>query len=333
MPAIHRRCAAKTLATASLALWLQRPLQGFAAEDPTASGSDGDGKTNPPLPYLDRLGLQLYTVRQQMADDPETTLQAVADAGYKQVELMQVNDAAVGLAAIARDKGLIVHSAFIDFNVIAEPTLQGVASVEQTLELAERIGLRHVVFGYIARHQRDTADKCKAIADRANDAARKTREAGMRMCYHNHAFEFAPLEPTGQTGDDSNPPAQKGKSSVTAFDLFTQRFDPQVMEFELDVFWARLAGKNPLELMKRLSGRISQVHLKDLKAGVPVIFDEGKVPRDAFQEIGDGIIDMPDVMRLAREIGVDQCHVEQDQSPAPLASIRESADYLLGNAS
>jgi len=332
MTAIHRRCAAKRLATASLALWLQRPLKGLSADEPSGSPAESDQDTGTPLPYLDRLGLQLYTVRNQMADNPDATLQAVADAGYQQVELMRVDEDAVRLAAIARDKGLLVHSAFIDFNVITEPSLQGIGTVEQTLELAERIGLRHVVFGYIARHQRDTLDKCKAIADRANDAAQKTRQAGMRMCYHNHAFEFGPLK-SSRDEKKSVAPGDQKKSTVTAFDVFTQRFDPQVMEFELDVFWARLAGKDPIELMKRLSGRISQVHLKDLKAGTDVIFDEAKVPKDAFQEIGDGVIEMRQVMRLARDIGVDQCHVEQDQSPAPLDSIRQSAEYLLGKAS
>ena len=82
--------------------------------------------------------------------------------------------------------------------------------------------------------------------------------------------------------------------------------------------------------MKKLGDRITQVHLKDPKEGTAVIYDEGKVPAEAFQECGDGSIDMGEVMKLAREIGAVYCHVEQDQSPDPIASIGQSIDYLKG---
>lgn len=316
-----------TIATA-LTMWLARPLQALAAvvdgegagAEPAAAPIDAPPIVPAPLPYLDRLGLQLYTVRDQMASAPEQTLAAIAAAGYWQVELMTIDEEAVKTAALARAAGLCVHSAFLDYNVITAPGGEGTASLEQTLDLAQRIGLRHVVFGYIAKDQRDTADKCRAIAASANAAADKTRAAGMRMCYHNHAFEFQPFP--------MDPAAAPGTSPLTAYDIFTERFDPQQMEFELDVFWAQIAGQDPLALMRRLAGRISQVHLKDLLGGTPVIMDESAVPADAFQELGDGVIDIPAVMRLAKEIGVDQCHVEQDQSPAPLESIVQSYQYL-----
>lgn len=313
---LNRRNALQTAALAALAAQLSRPLKAFAEEDDTTNqnanrGSDQTSRSSS-LPYVDRIGLQLYTVRNEMQEDAEATLKAIAEAGYKQVELMSIDEDAVRVAAIARDNGMMVHSAFIDWKCIATPDADGVESVDLALEYAERIGLRHVVFGYIDRNSRDTADKCKAIADRANTAARKTHDSGMQMSYHNHSFEFAPL--SGATGN--------------AFDLFVDRFDERYLSFELDVFWTKLGGLDPIQTMKRLAGRISMVHLKDLKQGVGVIYDEGKVPVDAFQECGDGTIDMPQVMRLAKEIGVVECHVEQDQSPAPLASVAQSHRFL-----
>lgn len=297
---LSRRSLVRSAAVTGLAAWLANPLSTWA---------DQSGAT---LPYLDRIGLQLYTVRNQMADDKTATLDAIAMAGYEQVELMSIDDQAVEIAAIARDKGMAVHSAFMDFNAITNPAGDNVISVDRTIELAERIGLRYVVFGYIAKNQRDSADKCKAISDAANTAAEKTRAAGMQMCYHNHSFEFEKFAGGQQT----------------PFDIFIERFDPQVMDFELDVFWVKIGGKDPMAMMKHLAGRISQVHLKDLKADVGTITDEGKVPADAFQELGDGVIDIPTVMKLAKEIGVRQCHVEQDQSPAPLESISQSIQFL-----
>ncbi|MFG0287698.1 MAG: sugar phosphate isomerase/epimerase family protein [Rhodopirellula sp. JB044] len=336
-PKINRRSATGLTAAAALTAWLSRPLNALADEGATGdspeqtappttdkdSAPTADAQPPKPLPYLDRIGLQLYTLRNQMSQSPEATLEAVAKAGYWQVELMNLDEEAIRIAGIARDHGLAVHSGFLDFNIITDPKRDGVATLDQTLEIAERIGLRHVVFGYIAKNQRDTADKCKAIADSANAAADKTRSAGMRMCYHNHSFEFQPFAVDSGKGKDAKP--------LNAYDIFIERFDPHQMEFELDVFWAKIGGHDPLEMMRRLAGRISQVHLKDLLSGTPVITDESKVPADAFQELGDGTIDIPAVMRLAKEIGVDECHVEQDQSPAPLDSISQSYQFLASN--
>jgi len=299
---LRRRSLLQTAAIGGLATLLARPLHAMKL-------AEGD------LPYLDRIGLQLYTVRNQMADDAAATLKAVADAGYRQVELMNVDEEAVELSAIARDNGMAVHSAFMNFRAITSPDNNDGPDVEQTIDLAQRIGLRHIVFGYITKEERDTLDKCREIADRANEMGHQVRQAGMRLCYHNHSFEFEPLG--------------GGQSS---FDPFMQRFDPQKVDFELDVFWAKIGGKDPLHLMRKLAGRITQLHLKDLKDGMGTIYDEGQVPADAFQELGDGIIDMPQVIRLAEEIGVDQCHVEQDQSPAPLDSIAQSVNFLRGKS-
>ncbi|MCC9600689.1 sugar phosphate isomerase/epimerase [Stieleria sp. JC731] len=295
-----RRQWLSATATTALAASLASPLRSLAA-------NHGES-----LPYLDRLGLQLYTVRNQMASDPRGTLKAIAAAGYKQVELMSVDQDALQLAAMAREEGLRVHSGFVNWRSIATPEQNPDFDVDQTIEMAERIGLRHLVFGYIDKGSRDTADKCRAIADRANAAAAKTRDAGMRMAYHNHSFEFAELD--------------GGK--VNAYDIFIERFDPQLMDFELDVFWVKIAGHDPIALMKKLAGRITMVHLKNLKEGTPTIHDEGAVPDEAFQECGVGTIDMPAIMRLAKEIGVLECHVEQDQSPAPLESIAQSYRFL-----
>ncbi|RMF41204.1 MAG: sugar phosphate isomerase/epimerase, partial [Planctomycetota bacterium] len=95
----------------------------------------------------------------------------------------------------------------------------------------------------------------------------------------------------------------------------------------LDVFWAAIGGWDPVKTLEKLGRRTGQVHLKDLKAGTPIIYDESQVPADAFQEVGDGVIDMDAVMRVATAHGVVQFHVEQDQSPDPLASIRQSRRY------
>jgi sugar phosphate isomerase/epimerase len=260
--------------------------------------------------YVDTIGLQLWTVRNQLDEDKRKTLQAVANAGYKQAELMKVVDADE-MIPICKDVGLQVTSAFLDWNSIARPNEKDVPSVEAQIEKAQDLGLKHLVFGYIGKGVRETVDHFKGHAERANRAGERCREAGIQLCYHNHSFEFSKID--GET---------------TGFDIFMAEFERDLVKFEIDVFWVAIGGWNPVETMQRLAGRISQVHLKDLKADVGIINDEGAVPADAFKELGAGTIDMGVILQVAEEVGVQQCHVEQDQSPAPLASIEQSMQLL-----
>ncbi|MEL7338265.1 MAG: sugar phosphate isomerase/epimerase family protein, partial [Planctomycetota bacterium] len=297
MSTTRRRFLSATAASA-LTATLAAPLRAMSSATGTAS------------PYMKTIGLQLWTVRNQMAADRDATLQAIVDAGYKQVEMGVITDGGVELAKAARDLGLRVTSSFCDWNVFANPEKKGVASPQKVIDAAQKIGLDHIVFGYIGKGFRETPDQYKAIADRCNAAAEKARRAGIRLCYHNHSFEFKPFN---NAVKQTSGPAS-GNEMPTGFDVLMKRFDPE-MEFELDVFWAAVGGWDPVQTMQRLDGRVSQVHLKDLKRETPVLHDEGKVPAEAFQECGDGMLDMPKILEISRKIGVSQCHVEQDQSP------------------
>lgn len=262
-------------------------------------------------PYLDNIGIQLWTVRNQMEEDVPGTLQAIKDAGYAQVELMRT----IGsddIVANARKIGLKVSSAFVDWRSIADPSAEDVPSTDDILANAKAFGLKYLVFGYIGKGFRETVAQMAANANAANAFGEKCREAGIQLCYHHHSFEFAPLEDTQKTG----------------WDVLVERFEPNLVKFELDVFWAAIGGLDPVKELKRLKGRVAQVHLKDLMAGTGVIWDEGEVPHEVFKELGNGSLDMPRIIQTAGDTGVEQCHVEQDQSPDPLASIVISARYL-----
>ena len=261
-------------------------------------------------PYVRRIGLQLWTVRFQLEEDPVATLKSVADAGYHQVELMDVIKSQP-TATIAADFGLDYTSAFIDWNVIVNPQLPDLASEEELIDVANRMGLRYLVFGYIGKGHRETVDQFKRIAARANSFGEKCAAAGIQLCYHNHSFEFLQLD-----------------GGVTGFEVLEAEFDRQRVKFELDVFWVAIGGWDPADTMRRLEGRTAQLHLKDLLADSPVNHDESTVPHEAFKELGAGTVDLDKVLKLASPLGVEQCHVEQDRSPDPLASIRTSMAYL-----
>ena len=108
--------------------------------------------------------------------------------------------------------------------------------------------------------------------------------------------------------------------------VFVESFSPD-MFFEVGVFWVKVGGVDPVSMIGKLDRRISQLHLKDLKKGTACP-NYGKLEKDAFDEIGDGMIPMKPIMRAAQKAGVKHCHVEQDHSPAPLQSIEKSLRHL-----
>ncbi|MFK7821723.1 MAG: sugar phosphate isomerase/epimerase family protein [Planctomycetaceae bacterium] len=260
--------------------------------------------------YLDTIGLQLWTVRNQMEKDEAGTLKAVADAGYKQVELMRTLGSE-RIVKTAKDNGMKVTSAFIEWTSIGKPDDKNAPGFDKILEAAKKLGLKHLVFGYIGKGARETVDHYKRHAENANKAGEKCAKAGIQLCYHNHSFEFKKLD-GGKTG----------------WETFVAEFDKRLVKFEVDVFWVKIGGLDPFKTLESLKGRVSQVHLKDLIKDAKTQHDEGKVPHEAFKELGAGTIDMAKVMKLAARIGAQQCHVEQDQSAAPLTSIQTSMRHL-----
>jgi len=260
-------------------------------------------------PYRNEIGLQLYTLRKPVAEDLAGTLKAVTDAGYKQVETYGFPDAAVEPIRIARDLGLQVHSSHFAWESVTEPDKPGVPAFDGILEQAKEAGLTHLVIPYLHGRNRETLDDYKRVVERCNGAAVKAKEVGIQLAYHNHNFEFEILE-----GERSG------------YDVMIEEFVPE-MQFEVDVFWVKAGGWEPVDLIEKLSGRVSQLHLKDLKKGLELP-NFGKLPNDAFEELGDGMIPMEPIIEAAGEAGVAHCHVEQDQSPDPVASVRQSLDHL-----
>lgn len=287
--------AALAVSTTAFADILRRPIFGLPAGNP----------------YIDNIGLQLWTVRNELEMDQEATLKAIKEAGYKQVELMNVMESD-NIVNIAQDLDLGINSAHFNWETVFNPS-DSTPSIESIIEKASAIGLEYLVIGYIGAGHRESADQFKAHADLASVAGEKCNAADIQLCYHNHAFEFKPLE------DD-----------VTGFELFMERFHRDFVMFELDVFWAQLGGWDAVETLNKLSGRVAQVHLKDLKKGSGKQFDESKVAEETFQPLGRGSIDMGKVIAACEKIGVKHCHVEQDYSPDPIESLGVSMTYLNG---
>ena len=258
--------------------------------------------------YIQNIGLQVYTLRDLLASEPESTLKSVADAGYKQVELYNFPNCDP-LIKGAKDAGLKISSSHFEAGSILDPKDKSDAEFTKILEKARENGIGHLVVPYLPDVYRKTADDWKKTAENLNTAAAKSKKAGIQLSYHNHNFEFQPME-----------------DGTTGYDIFIKEFSPE-MKFEIDLFWVKVAGLDPAKLIEKLKGRVSQLHIKDLKKGIKTP-EFGGIPGDAFQEVGNGVMDWKPIFAAAEASGVKNCHVEQDQSPDPLGSIKTSIAYL-----
>ncbi len=301
---MKRREFIGTTAALTVALAELRSRMVFALEDVKAGKKSDRAMEH----YRSEIGIQLYTLRNQIDSDVQSTIKAVADAGYKQVEPYGFPNAKPMIDA-ARDCGMEINSSHFAWDSVIDPTRKDVPSFESIVEAAHDAGLSHLVIPYLQAEVRGNLDDYRRLCERFNQAAEKSKQAGIQLAYHNHAFEFEPKE-----------------GEQCGFDVMVKEFSPD-MKFEVDVFWVQVGGKDPSELIRSLKGRVSQLHLKDLNKSIKTP-NYGSIPPEAFEELGDGVIDMVPIVEAGQEAGVELCHVEQDFSPNPLESIRESMTYL-----
>lgn len=244
------------------------------------------------------LGVQLYTVRTLFPADPAKVLGEIRDIGYGEVEAT-ADTLKQGWDAI-KASGLTAISAHLN----TSPTDAQLADVKSK-------GFEYAVVPYIPPGQRGGVDVMKKLAETLQKAGQRAAAHGLQLCYHNHAFEYEPM------------------GGTTPLDILMNNTDPNNVKLELDIFWATVGGHDPVQLLKKYSGRVPLLHLKDKKKGVPAATQYNEnVPKDAFKEIGNGSIEIPAVLKAADAAGAKHYFVEQDQSPDPIASLKQSYEYL-----
>ncbi len=253
---------------------------------------------------LRAIGAQLYTVRAVLPNRPVETLRAIREIGYTEVEATYDDHDKVW-PAIAKC-GLTPVSTHLKDTFLDDGQQD---AFSRALEQVKGAGFRFAVIPALPEKERDDLKVLRGLGNRLNRAGEKARAAGLRLCYHNHAFDFRPV------------------SGTTSFDMLVEHVDPKLCGFEVDCFWASVAGRDPAELIARLKGRVPMIHLKDKASGAAVRFDEQD--KKPLREVGSGSIDWPKVLEAAQAAGVEHYFVEQDETPGdPLISLRKSWTYL-----
>jgi sugar phosphate isomerase/epimerase len=254
-----------------------------------------------------KIGLQLYTLREQLSKDLEGTIAAVAQAGYQEVETFNyANRKQAGLSMAEFDQLLKknqLQTPSGHYSLRSFLTQDKDDELKAVIEDAKQLGQHYIVVPYLQADDRKTLAQYKKLAARLNHAGEMCKQAGMQIAYHNHDFEFQPLE--GSTG----------------MDVLLNETDKSLVQFEMDIYWVSFAGRNPIDIIKKHPGRISLWHVKDME----------NTPQKKFTEVGNGVIDFKKIFDCKKKAGMQHFFVEQDVSPAPLESIKTSIAYLKKN--
>lgn len=250
------------------------------------------------------IGAQLYTVRSVLPKNPMETLRAIEQMGYREVECTADNlDKLWPSLKQTSMKPVSVH---LNTNLF----LHDVGKMPAAIDDAKQHGFEFVVCPYVNPKDRGGPDVSRKLGDNLNKAGELAHKAGMHLAYHNHAFDFEPT-PEG-----------------TLLDILLKTADPKLVSLELDIMWAQVAGLDPAAVIKHYGKRVAMIHLKNVAPGTEKRYNE-TVPKTAFREVGNGVIDIPSVLRAATAAGVKHYFVEQDQTPGdPLDSLRQSYAYL-----
>lgn len=242
-----------------------------------------------------RPGLQLYTVRDALAADPDSTLRRVSQLGYLEVEPGgMAGMTPTEFQARLKRHGLAVPSVHAGYDGLRDD-LDGVVREARTF------GTSFVSCPSVEAGERRTADDWKRVCATLARAGRTLRGHDLTLAYHNHDYEFVPYA-----------------GGATPFDLLVRETDPEDVRLELDVYWAAKGGLDPVRCLRDNAGRVALLHLKDLG-------------RDgATVELGAGVLAMEQIVRTALAIGAKHLFVEQDDSADPLRSIETSLRFLEG---
>ena len=286
------RRGALRAATVAAAAGTVGAVGGLAA--PATAGERGRGPSGR-VPR-DRISVQLYTLRDQLAIDLEGTLAALAEIGYTRVE----HAGFVGRTAAAFKAALDAAGLRATSGHVGIPQPFDAAAWQAALADVHTLGSTYIVhpfFGVGPNGIIRDAATYRAFARDLNRAGALARRAGLRFGYHNHHFEFFRLDGGTRTG----------------FDILTAETDPDLVHFEVDLFWSTRGAHDAVDLIRAHRGRIRQFHVKDMNAD------------GSFEDVGQGLIDFARVFRHGHEAGVVEYIVERDDAgTAP----RQPADAI-----
>ena len=266
------------------------------------------------------IGLQLYSVRNEMEKDFAGTLAKVAEMGYDGVEFAGLfGKTAEEVKELLEKNGLKAVSAHV-------PLVEMLEDMDKVIDTYKTIGCPYIAIPYVdEKYRPGTPDYPETLA-KIEELGKKCAAAGLVLMYHNHDFEFVKI------GDKYG------------IDVMYETVPAEYLQTELDTCWVNVGGENPADFITKYSGRTPVVHLKDfvmkgkekpkkLYALIGIDDDEKPAEEEAFsfKPVGYGVQDIPSIIAASEKSGADWLIVEQDQPDkgnTELSAVKMSIDYL-----
>jgi sugar phosphate isomerase/epimerase len=250
------------------------------------------------MPPLDHVGLAVITLRADVQRDFEGTMRQVAAIGYRDLDMYiyESNLEAPATRAILDRLGLICTSARVR-------TTSLYRGWERFLDAANALGAKFITLADVPAPERVTLQDYHELAALFNRCGAIAQQHGLTFCYHNHDAELQILE------------------GRVPYDVLIAETDPKVVHLQMDVYWMVHGGRDPVPELRRLAGRVSTLHLKDMQSW----------PRRGITTVGRGRIDFREILRTAIGTGVRYWYVEEDAPAGPgIDSVRAAYAYLSG---
>jgi sugar phosphate isomerase/epimerase len=255
---------------------------------------------------INKVGVQLYTVRDLMKEDFDGTIAKVAQVGYKEVEFAgYFGHTAEQVKDILQKNGLTAPSTHVQYDELDE-------KFPSVIEFSKTVGMDYIICPWIPEELRKSPDIWKQASEKFNKCGEQTKKAGIQFGYHNHWFEFLPTN---------------GK---LPYDELLKDCNPDLVKMEMDLCWAVAAGADPVKYFEKYPGRFPLVHVKDLKTKPKITSGGAQNYGDTVDltEVGSGIIDWKRIFAHAQQAGIKHYIVEHDHPKQPIESITKSYQYL-----
>lgn len=279
-PSLRRRDFLKTTTAGAVGIMALSPL-GITSCGPRDRKSYG-------------VGLELYTIRDAMAEDVPGSLKKVSELGYRYLEPADYADGKFygyspsEFRKMAEDLGMKVVSSHSKVEA-AGVTLD---NAKEMADAHAELGVEYCIQPWVEEVDR-TVEKYKKMVSDWNEVGQIMKNVGIQFGYHNHNFEFANLD-----------------GVVPYYDIYLPEMDPDLITMEIDLYWVTKAGQDPVEMFNKYPGRFQLFHMKDMlnKNGIP-FYD---VIKDDICSVGEGVVDFKRILEAKKVAGMKYMFVEDD---------------------
>ena len=251
--------------------------------------------------YIAPLGIEAYTFRVGFSKDPVSTLDTIQQMGFTE---MEGNNAGLPLAefrTLTEARGIKLVSLGVGYDQLMK-------FPDSVAEQAKILGAKFVMCAWIPHTAQFNIDNAKKAVEDFNRVGKILKDKGLVFCYHAHGYEFQPYE------------------NATLLDYIINNTNPKWVSFEMDIFWIRFGGGDPVTLLKLYGDRWKLMHLKDLRKGAKTNSSGLSTP-DNDVPLGTGELDIPAILKEAKKIGIKHYFIE-DESNQESIHVRQSIRYL-----